>query len=167
MATKKRKIEDAEILAAGREDPAEEQPQPVNGSPQMSKAEAVRQAMAAGMGDISAIEAYVRREFGIEMPRTQLSAYASQNRARLRKADGGEVRTRTRSSAPVQFGIPASFASDVKEIRELVERIGGSDMFKDTVGQLTGLIGKYGSGALTAALQSLARGDSCSGSSTV
>lgn len=59
----------------------------------ISNAQAVRNAMSAGLDDIDGIDAFVREHYGKEIPRQQISAYKSQTR---RKA--GEPPTRGRRS---------------------------------------------------------------------
>jgi hypothetical protein len=76
------------------------------------------------------------------MPRTQISAYASQARAKARKAEGGEAPTRSRGTATA--GIPAGFGDDVKAIKELIERVGGAEELKDLAGTISSLEKKYG-----------------------
>jgi hypothetical protein len=46
------------------------------------------------------------------------------------------------------MGIPAGFRSDVKVLRALIEKTGGSDELGELVGQLSGLLGEYGPGGL-------------------
>ena len=36
------------------------------------------------------------------------------------------------------------FSSDVKELRELIEKVGGAEELTELIGQLSGLLGKYG-----------------------
>lgn len=121
-----------------------------------SKAQAVRNAMDAGMDDIDGMEAFIKREYGIEMPRAQLSAYASQQRAKQRKASGEPGTTTRQRTATQPMGIPAGFSSDVRELREVIEKLGGADETKEMIGQLSGLIGKYGAGGLSEIIDAIA-----------
>lgn len=75
--------------AAVEPEPVEEAP--VESGSDISNAQAVRNAMAEGLDDISEIDAYVRDNYGKDIPRQQISAYKSQTR---RKA--GEAPTRGR-----------------------------------------------------------------------
>lgn len=59
---------------------ADVEPETVDAGADISNAQAVRDAMAAGLDDISDIDAYVRDRYGKEIPRQQLSAYKSQTR---------------------------------------------------------------------------------------
>jgi len=48
----------------------------------------------------------------------------------------------------VTTGIPSGFSGDVRELRGLIETAGGPDQLKELIGQLSGLIGKYGASDL-------------------
>lgn len=62
---------------------------PAESGADISNAQAVRNAMAEGLDDIDSIDAYLRDNYGKDVPRQQISAYKSQTR---RKA--GEATTR-------------------------------------------------------------------------
>ena len=55
----------------------------------ISKAAAVRQAMAEGFESLDDIAAFIKTKHGIEIPRPQLSAYKAQARAREQKTHTG------------------------------------------------------------------------------
>jgi hypothetical protein len=55
----------------------------------ISKAAAVRQALAEGSERLDDIAAFIRTKHGIEIPRPQLSAYKAQARAREQKIHTG------------------------------------------------------------------------------
>jgi len=59
------------------------------------------------------------------------------------KARRGADQPRTHVSSQV---IPSGFGSDVRELRGLIEKTGGADELRELIGQLGGLIGKYGAG---------------------
>ncbi len=120
---------------------------PANDNQPISKANAVREALAEGLEAPGDIAAFIEKRHGIVIPKQMVSSYKAQQRARDAKAAGGEIHPRTHAPQPV--GIPAGFGTDVMAIRELIERLGGIDMFKETVTQLSGLLSKYGAGGLT------------------
>lgn len=51
----------------------------------VSKAEAVRQALAQGLDELDDITGFLKSQFGIEMPRQQISTYKAQLKARAAK----------------------------------------------------------------------------------
>lgn len=149
MATKKAR--DAKAPSQEEKQQIEaEQPPKENGQPTVTKAQAVRDAMARGLDDLDDITAFLKTTYNIEMPRPQISAYKAQAKA---KEGGGTPRTR--SSPAMTVGIPAGFGSDVREIRALLEKLGGAAEAKDVIGQLVGLVGKYGSSGLTEIIDAL------------
>jgi hypothetical protein len=48
--------------------------------------------------------------------------------------------------APDPFSVP--FSGDVRELRTLIEKAGSGEELKEQIGQLSGLIGKYGASGL-------------------
>jgi hypothetical protein len=54
--------------------------------PSVSKAEAVRQALAQGLDSLDDIAGFLKNRHGIEMPRSQISTY----KARSKRRAGGE-----------------------------------------------------------------------------
>lgn len=65
----------------------------------ISNAQAVRNALAEGLDDISDIDSYVRDNYGKDIPRQQISAYKSQTR---RKAGEEPTRRGRRPRAAVE-----------------------------------------------------------------
>jgi hypothetical protein len=74
--------------AAKAKSVATEAPATAN-APTISKAEAVRKALAAGMDGPPEGTAYLQREFGIEMTSQMWSSYKSQEKARAAKHPEG------------------------------------------------------------------------------
>jgi hypothetical protein len=65
---------------------AEAEPKPaVNAGAATSKAEAVRQALSAGMDTPGDIAAFAKSNFGLDIPKPQASAYKAQIKARESK----------------------------------------------------------------------------------
>lgn len=114
----------------------------------ISKAEMCRIAMSEGIDNPVDGVAFLKSRFGIDLPKPMWSSYIAQEKARQRKAAGGDAPVRHRTASPQPMGIPAGFGSDVKEIRALIEKTGGSDELRDLIGQLSGLMGKYGASGL-------------------
>ncbi len=159
----------SDVLAAGRKQedhPAEEESQETpeqeaandnfkldssNGQ-NVSKADAVRQAMAAGMESPGDGVAYIKTHFGIDLPKPMWSSYRAQIKAREAKLAGGEIQPRqrrTQTGVPQQFSIPPSFGDDIKMVKELVEAAGGADQFKEQVNSIIALNQKYGTGLMS------------------
>ncbi|HEX4611053.1 MAG TPA: hypothetical protein VH092_22875 [Urbifossiella sp.] len=102
----------------------------------VSKADAVRAALADGVDTPDEGVAYILKKFGIEMGKPMWSSYRSQEKARLaKKAAGGAPGRRGRTprvdSAPVgaPFPVPAlngsiGLAGSVGAIKELVDHLG-------------------------------------------
>jgi hypothetical protein len=90
----------------------------------------------------------VRNGFARPMAWTCRRATIRQSRAGSAPVNAATLR-HARGHPPTQQAvIPVNFASDVREIRQLAERLGGADERKEVIGQLSGLIGRYGAGGL-------------------
>ncbi len=114
-----------------------------NGQPS-SKADMVRQVLAEGITTPTEGVTRIKQLFGIDLPKPMWSSYV----AGFKRRDGGAPsRIRTHVSSQPQ-GIPVNFGADVKEIRALIEKTGGSEELRELIGQLNGLLGKYGAGGL-------------------
>lgn len=83
----------------------------------ISNAQGVRNAMAAGLEDIGDIDDFLRTEYGKEVPRQQISAYKSQAR---RKA--GEAPTRGRRPKAAVEGYLAPPARSTRD-GDLIEAL--------------------------------------------
>lgn len=117
-----------------------EQEQPRRGRPpagEISKAAAVREAMAEGLDDLDAIAAYVKDKHGIEIAKPQISAY----RSMAKKKESGEP-TRRRSTQPTT--IPTGLGADLKAIKVLAEEMGGAEKLIDHIHAIVALHQKYG-----------------------
>lgn len=127
---------------------AEPPPSATNDQPttSISKAEAVRQALAQGLDGLDDIAAFLKSQHGIEMPRPQISAYKAQIK---RKSEGGESRPRTQSAHMPMTGIPSGFGADVKTVKTLIETAGGIEQLKDLAGTIGSLVQKYGADGLS------------------
>lgn len=95
----------------------------------ISKMEAVRRTLAAGVEKPQEGVEYVRREFGLEIPTPVFSSYKSQIRAKDNSSRPRSARGRV---SPV--GDPVELARDVKE---LVQRY-GADAVRDMIDVLDG-----------------------------
>lgn len=123
---------------------------PSNGTPTITKAQAVRDAMARGLDDLDDITAFLKSTYNIEMPRPQISAYKAQAKA---KESGGTPRTR---SAPQQTAtVPPSFGEDLKTIRGLLQQAGGAESLIEQINTVIALHQKYGP-SLTGVIEAMA-----------
>ena len=86
----------------------------------ISKAQAVRNAMAEGLESLDDIEGFLKSRHGIEMPRQQLSAYKSQ--AKARESAGNE--TAPKAAAKPTSGNDGDLLDALEAIKPLVEKLG-------------------------------------------
>jgi hypothetical protein len=99
----------------------------------ISKAEGVRRAMAEGLDDLDDIENFLKTQYGIEMPRPQISAYKAQQKARMAKQSAGETAPRRRATAPAApTKAPAQQATgligDIQTVRQLIAKHGAEGL---------------------------------------
>jgi hypothetical protein len=87
----------------------------------ISKAEAVRQALAEGIDNPTDGLNFLRDRFGIEMKSTMWSSYAAQARARQRKKEGGE--------SPRSGGDDAALEL-VEALKPLIDRFGAEKLIR-------------------------------------
>ncbi len=106
----------------------------------ISNAQAVRDAMAAGLDDISEIDAFLRSEYGKDVPRQQISAYKSQAR---RKAGEAPLRGRRPKAAVEGYLAPPTRSKNdgdlieaLQALKPLVAKVG-----VDNVKKLAELLG--------------------------
>ncbi len=107
---------------------------PQNGGGKVSKAGAVRAAIAEGIDVPEEGVAFILKKFGIEITKPQFSSYKSQDKARQQKKGGDTPAKRGRpaSTAPVTASTPApslpsgnaNLAISVEAIKTLVEQYG-------------------------------------------
>ena len=84
-------VPDEEPARVIDEDEADEPEPATNGS--ISKAQAVRNALAEGLEKPGEIADFARKHYGLEITNQQVSAYKAQTKARARKEDGPEEPT--------------------------------------------------------------------------
>src|SRR4051794_25407601 len=73
------------------EEPDSEEDEPVaGGKPAISKADAVREALAQGKDGSEEGTDYIRSQYGIEMTRQMFSSYKTQEKARAARKAGGK-----------------------------------------------------------------------------
>jgi hypothetical protein len=99
----------------------------------ISKAEGVRRAMAEGLDDLDDIEDFLKKQYGISMPRPQISAYKAQQKARLAKQSGGETAPRRRAATPAAPAqAPAQqttgLIGDIQTVRQLIAKHGAEGL---------------------------------------
>lgn len=126
----------------------QEEPEPANDKPTMSKADMVRAGLAEGLTKPGDIAEFIQSRFGVDIPKPMVSSYAAQERARQRKASGEEYTPRSRNSASPVATIPASFGSDIKQVKQLIEQAGGGEALKELANSLAALQQRYGSSGL-------------------
>jgi len=105
----------------------------LGGSP-MSKAQAVRNALAEGVEEIGDIEGFVKSRYGIEIPRQMISAYKAMEKKRAEKATGKPGRksrgAESSGSAPrARSGGSESELLDAMEaMKPLVDKLGAENV---------------------------------------
>jgi hypothetical protein len=92
--------------------------------------------MAEGLEKPGEIQKSVRRMFDLDSQATDLQRPPSSGE------EGFGWRDLATSSLANRW-FPPTFASDVREIRGLINKLGGGDEAKELIGQFTGLIGRY------------------------
>ncbi len=114
----------------------------MSGSP-MSKAQAVRNALAEGVEDIGDIEGFVKSRYGIEIPRQMISAYKAMEKKRAEKAagkPGRKARGAELSGSAPRAARSAGSESDLLDAMEamkpLVDKLG-----KEQVKRIVDLLG--------------------------
>ncbi len=119
----------------------------LNGTPSqkganMTQADAVRQAIAAGFDSPKGGTQWVREHLGIEI--NNFSGTKAQLKSRDK--DDGEPRPRRQASPPpsATATMPTGFADDIVQLRELIEKAGGADDLREMATGLGGLLAKYG-----------------------
>jgi len=101
----------------------------------LSNAQAVRNALAAGHESIDAIDSFVRDEYGKEIPRQQISAYKSQTK---RKAGEPPRRGRAPKAAVEGYLAPprtpqagdADLIDTLRALKPLVAKVGVENVKK-------------------------------------
>src|SRR5947208_7612225 len=101
-------------------------------APKISKADAVRAAVAEGIDTPEEGVAFILKKFGIEMGKPMWSSYRSQEKARAKKAGGGQPAAKrgrkpraAAAPAPVPSGNgPAGLSIQVEAIKSLVDTLG-------------------------------------------
>jgi hypothetical protein len=86
----------------------------------MSKAEAVRQAIAAGVDQPQEASAYIKEKFGLEVSPPMFSSYKSQ----MKKRQGGRGRRKARGNGP------AGGVDLARKVKALVDEY-GADAVKE------------------------------------
>lgn len=98
-----------------------------NGSPAISKAQAVRNALGEWLEDLGDIEGFVKSHYGIDIPRQMISAYKAMEKKRAEKSGKAERKPRGGETAPARKS-SRSGEMDVIEALEamkpLVEALG-------------------------------------------
>ena len=100
----------------------------------VSKADAVRAALAEGIDSPDEGVAFIQERFGIEMGKPMWSSYKSQEKTRQAKADGGDRPRVGRpplhqqsadgpTAAPPQSNAP-NVAQSIESIKDLVDTLG-------------------------------------------
>lgn len=119
-------------------------PEPANDNQpsKVNKADIVRQALAQGLDDLDDIADFIKKQHGIDIPRAQLSSYKAQQRARDRKAAGEEPRHR--STGMQHAMVPPNFGDDIRAVKEMIEKAGGSEEFSEQAQTIGRLAEKYG-----------------------
>jgi hypothetical protein len=107
---------------------------PENNPPTVSKAEAVRQALAAGMESPEDGVGFIKSNYGIEMTRQMWSSNKAQEKARDSKKDEGAPRGKPgRKPAVAQLdqvvktiqpAVGKSVIADLTAVKALVEKLG-------------------------------------------
>jgi len=112
-----------------------------DGASPISKAQAVRNALAEGLDDIGDIEGFLKSRYGIDMPRQMISSYKSQNKAKEAEARPVVKVARSEAGGSSTHGVRESDPeSDLLEALEamkpLVEKFGA-----DKVKRIVDLLG--------------------------
>ncbi|WP_165253216.1 hypothetical protein [Paludisphaera soli] len=98
-----------------------------NGSPAISKAQAVRNALGEGLEDLGDIEGFVKSRHGIDIPRQMISAYKAMEKKRAEKKSDPKRKPRSGEPAAPRKSL-RSGEMDVLEVLEamkpLVEAFG-------------------------------------------
>ena len=87
----------------------------------ISKAAAVRQALAEGFESLDDIAAFIKTEHGIEIPRPQLSAYKAQARAREQKTHTGSKPSKAQTPIPKAVKHGGGAETDLIEAMETLK----------------------------------------------
>lgn len=112
-----------------------------NGSPALSKAQAVRNAIDEGLEELDDIENFVKSRYGLEIPRQMLSSYKSQIKSKMvsGKAVRGRKPRSVSEAAPARRsskGDEAGLLEALEALKPLVASLGG-----DKVKRLVDLLG--------------------------
>lgn len=125
----------------------EDADEPGASRPAISKADAVREALAQGKEGPEEGTDYIRSQYGIEMPRQMFSSYKAQEKARQAKKAGGVPATpapapRQQPAAPPVARTPAApvasggIIADIADIKRLLATHG-----KDGLEELIRVLG--------------------------
>lgn len=106
--------------------------------PSITKAEAIRQAMAEGIDDIGEIADFIRAKYGHDMSKPMVSSYKAQQKARdAKKAQAAPAPRRGRpagfAAAPKTAALASSkgdLIDDVVAVKQLVEKLGSGQVRK-------------------------------------
>ena len=121
-----------------RAETPDEHPAATSPKEPISKADAVRAALAEGIDTPDEGIAFLQKRFGIEMGKPMWSSYKAQEKARKAKLNG---------DAPPKLGRPPAVATDapaparsiatggsvsdsLKSVKELVDRLGADEVIK-------------------------------------
>jgi hypothetical protein len=85
----------------------------------ISKAEAVRQAMSQGLDAPGDIADYIQSKYGLVMPKTQISSYKAQAKARARRKGSREKAKATTASQLLE---------DIETVKGLVDKLGADQV---------------------------------------
>lgn len=100
------------------------EPNPGNGTP-VTKADAVRAALAAGKSLPDEGVAYVKAEFGLDISKAMFSSYKTAEKARARKKGGRPRGRRPGAGAPaVARNGKADVVEALATIKKLVDELG-------------------------------------------
>jgi hypothetical protein len=95
----------------------------------ISKAEAVRQALAAGLSSPGDIAAFLKQKYGIDMARPMISAYKAQAKHRLAAKSSPPTKPRSADgTAHARPTVNADLITDIKAVKHLVERLGAAQV---------------------------------------
>lgn len=97
----------------------------------VSKADAVRAALAKGLDSLDDIEGFVKSQYGLEISRQMLSSYKAQQRAREAKKAGGEPAKRgPKPKAAASSGGDGDILSALEALKPLIASQGAEKLHR-------------------------------------
>lgn len=111
----------------------------------VSKSRAIQAGIDEGLRNIDELMKFAKARYGVDVAKGHVSAIKS---TYLKKLGTGETRSRGVSGLSAGPGIPSSFTADMKELRGLIDKVGGIGEMRDLVDDLGGLLEKYGKAGL-------------------